>query len=70
MAWLKSIRLCPGLSYFPGFLVILKAWLFFENRGTNLTAKQSNIKPGLHVSSKDRKHRLKNMFFKLSSYGL
>ena len=28
------------------------------------------IKPGLHISRKDRKHRLENMFFKLSSYGL
>ena len=24
------------------------------------------LKPGLHVSRKDRKHRLENMFFKLS----
>ena len=28
------------------------------------------LKPGLHVSRKDRKHRLENMFFKLSSFGL
>ena len=27
-------------------------------------------KPGLHISRKDRKHRLENMFFKRSSYGL
>ena len=28
------------------------------------------IQPGLHISCKDRKHRLENMFFKPSSYGL
>ena len=28
------------------------------------------LKPGLHISRKNRKHRLENMFFKLSSYGL
>ena len=28
------------------------------------------VKPGLHISRKDCKHRLQNMFFKLSSYGL
>ena len=28
------------------------------------------LKIGLHISRKDRKHRLENMFFKLSSYGL
>ena len=27
------------------------------------------LKPGLHVSRKDRKHRLENMLLKLSSYG-
>ena len=29
-----------------------------------------SVKPGLHISRKDRKHGLENMFFKLSSYGL
>ena len=28
------------------------------------------VKPGLHISRKDCKHRLENMIFKLSSYGL
>ena len=28
------------------------------------------FKPGLHISRKDRKHWLENMFFKLSRYGL
>ena len=28
------------------------------------------LKPGLHISRKDRKHRLEKMFFKLYSYGL
>ena len=27
-------------------------------------------KPGLHISRKDRRHRLKKMFFKLSRYDL
>ena len=39
----KMIKLCQCLSYFPGFLAILKVWLFFENGGTNLTPKQSNL---------------------------
>ena len=30
----------------------------------------TRLKPGLHISRKDRKHRFENMFFKLSSYGL
>ena len=38
------------------------------------TQKRENVvtrlKPGLHISRKDRKHKLENMFFKLSSYGL
>ena len=29
-----------------------------------------NHRPGLHISCKDRKHRLENMCFKRSSYGL
>ena len=29
-----------------------------------------SVKPGLYISSKDRKHGLENMFFKLSSCGL
>ena len=28
------------------------------------------IKPGFHISRKDRKHMLENKFFKLSSYDL
>ena len=28
------------------------------------------LKPGLHICREDRKHRLENMFFNLSSYGL
>ena len=28
------------------------------------------LKPGLHISRKDRKHICQNMFFKLYSYGL
>ena len=37
------IKLCQCLSYFPSFLAILKVWLLFKNRGTNLTPKQSNM---------------------------
>ena len=33
-------------------------------------ANKAIIKPGLHISRKDRKHRLENMSFKLSSCGL
>ena len=43
LAWLKMIKLCQCLSYFPGFLSILKVWLFFKNGRTNLTPKQSNM---------------------------
>ena len=28
------------------------------------------VKPGLHISRKDRKHIVKNMYFKLYRYGL
>ena len=28
------------------------------------------LKPGLHIGRKNRKHILENMFFKLCSYGL
>ena len=31
---------------------------------------EPGFKPSLHISSKDRKHRLENMFLKLSSYGM
>ena len=36
------VKLCSYLSYFPGFLAILKVWLFFHKWGTNLTPKKSN----------------------------
>ena len=36
-----------------------------------LTAwKHSSLKPSLHISSKDRKHMVANMFFRISSYAL
>ena len=41
--WLKMIKLCQCLSYFPGFLAILKVCIFFKNGRTNLTPKQSNM---------------------------
>ena len=43
MAWLEAIKLCPCLSYFPGFFFHFESLAFFENVGTNLTPKQSNI---------------------------
>ena len=39
----KNDKIMSCLSYFPGFLAILKVWPFFENGGTNLTPKQSNM---------------------------
>ena len=39
----KNDRVMSCLSYFPAFLAILKFWLFVENRGTNITPKQSNM---------------------------
>ena len=38
------------------------------NKTTHILKLQ--LKPGLHISRKDRKHGLENMFFKLYSYGL
>ena len=37
---LSNVNVCP---IFPAFLAILKVWLFFQNGGTNLTPKQSNM---------------------------
>ena len=42
VARLKITKLYPCLTYFPGFLAILKVWPFFENGGTNLAPKQSS----------------------------
>ena len=34
------------------------------------TIWRPGFKPGLHICRKDHKHKLENMFFKLSKYGL
>ena len=39
-------------------------------RHLQLYGDQTRLKPGLHISRKNRKHRLENMFFKLSRCGL
>ena len=39
----KNDRVMSMFSYFPAFLAILEFRLFFENRGTNITPKQSNM---------------------------
>ena len=38
--------------------------------GATLHCASQSLKPGLHISRKDRKHLFANMFFKLSRYGL
>ena len=35
-----------------------------------LSGKMNHLKPGLHISRKDRKHMFAIMFFELSRYGL
>ena len=37
----KNNKIMSMFVFFSGFLAILKIWLFFENRGTKLTPKQS-----------------------------
>ena len=39
----KNDKIMSVFVLFPGFLAILKVWLFFEDRWTNLTPKQSNL---------------------------
>ena len=39
----KNDRVVSMFVLFPGFLAILEFWLFFENRETNITPKQSNM---------------------------
>ena len=36
VAWLKITKLCPYLSYFPGFLAILKVCFFSKIEGQSL----------------------------------
>ena len=37
VAWLKIIKLCPSLTYFPGFFGHFESLAIFEN-GANLTS--------------------------------
>ena len=37
---------------------------------TTAVCESWNVKPGLHISCKDRKHIVANMYFKLYRYGL
>ena len=44
LTWLKIIKLCPCLSHFSGFFGHFESLaFFFQNGGTNLTPKQSNM---------------------------
>ena len=48
----KNDKLCPCLSYFPGFFGHFESLAFFKNGWTNLTPKQSNmIKHDILVNS-------------------
>ena len=38
----KKNKIMSMFVLFPGFVAILKVWLFLENEGTSLTPKQSN----------------------------
>ena len=50
-----------------------KVWFFchcFESSLFDIFRKGLNLKPGLHISRKDRKHIFANRSFKLSTYAL
>ena len=51
-------------------LVSEDCWLAVQLSRRIWDKSRSYLKPGLHISRKDRNHRLENMFFKLYSYDL
>ena len=61
----KVTELCPCLSYFRGFMGILKVWLFFENRGDKIYTKAVKWNSSVNFA---KPHILSNNFSKKCGY--